>query len=122
MNDEVGQQDERQRDYWSAIDALVASSEVILDRPSCSSPVCYEDMRYPYDHGYLAATHSADHEGIDVWVGSGPDRAVTGVIATVDVRLRSTGLNVLLSCTPEDATGILAILQERDQSALLIRR
>ncbi|HEV8192199.1 MAG TPA: hypothetical protein VGP82_12075 [Ktedonobacterales bacterium] len=74
----MSETDELQRDYWQALDALVARSELILDRASCSSPVCYEDMRYPYDHGYLAATRSGDQEGIDVWSGSRLDHAVTG--------------------------------------------
>jgi hypothetical protein len=58
--------DELQYDSWQALDALVASSEVILDRPSCSPLVCNEDMRCPSDHGYLASRRSGDHEGSDV--------------------------------------------------------
>jgi hypothetical protein len=45
-----------------------------------------------------------------------------GVIATLDVRKRSAGLHVLLGCTPEEATALLAIHQVGDQSALLMLR
>src|SRR5262249_42183772 len=111
-----------QGDFWQAIDALVASGEIVLDRPVCSSPVCYEDARYPYEHGYLASTRSGGGQGIDVWIGSRIDLVVAGVICAFDVRRRDADIKLLLGCTPADAAAMLAIHQEGNRPAMLVLR
>ena len=67
-----GRDDEMERemayppDFWRALDALVAGSEIVIDRPRGSAHPRYPDVIYPLDYGYLAGTRAADGDGIDV--------------------------------------------------------
>lgn len=59
------------REFWEALDELVANSEIIIDRPKGTVHLKYPDFIYKVDYGYLKDTSSMDGAGIDVWVGSG---------------------------------------------------
>ena len=71
---------------WSAIDRLVQTSEVIIDRPKGSTHPRYPSVVYPLDYGYLAGTRSGDQGGIDVWVGSASDGDVIGLVCRLIYR------------------------------------
>lgn len=109
-------------DVWQALDALVASSVVVLDRPRGTPHPRYPDVIYPYDYGYLAGTHSSDGGGIDVWIGSLPARTITAVVCTVDLLKREAEVKLLLGSTAAEADSIAALHQRGEQSALLIPR
>ncbi len=109
-------------DFWRALDELVRASRVVVDRPRGSAHPRYPDFTYPLDYGYLADTTAADGGGIDVWVGSLPERRVTGVIATVDLHKRDAEIKILLACTPEEARLALATHQTGSQAATMIER
>lgn len=109
-------------EYWRALDALAATSEIVIDRPRGSAHPRYPDFIYPHDYGYLAGTRAGDGDGIDVWVGSLAGRVVTGVVVTVDLHKRDAETKILLGCSPEEMRAIRAIHQDGDQSALLIER
>ena len=79
-------------------------------------------MIYPLDYGYLEGTMSADGSGLDVWVGSLPDKAVTSVLCTVDLDKRDAEIKILLGCTPEEARQIVAIHNVGGQAAILVER
>lgn len=96
-------------DFWQALDTLIATSELVLDRPRGTAHPRYPKFRYPYDYGYLAGTRSGDGDGIDVWIGSLPERSVAGVIYTVDLLKRDAEMKLLLGCTQEDAEAIVAL-------------
>ncbi|MDQ2906036.1 MAG: inorganic pyrophosphatase [Chloroflexota bacterium] len=112
--------------FWDALDTLVATSDIIIDRPRGSLHPRYPDVRYPLDYGYLQGTSSGDGAGIDVWIGSLPDRTVEALIRTVDLKKRDTEIKLLLGCTPEKVQPILAFHQrfsnDGGQSAMLIER
>lgn len=110
------------RDFWQALDTLVATSELVLDRPRGTPHPRYPDFTYPYDYGYLAGTRSGDGQGIDAWIGSLPERSVTGIIYTVDLHKRDAEIKLLLGCTPEEADAIAAIHARGTQSAMLVLR
>lgn len=42
--------------FWNAIDILVKSHNIIIDRPKGSSHPEYKDTVYPLDYGYLEGT------------------------------------------------------------------
>src|SRR5579872_4585496 len=109
-------------DFWQALDTLVASSKLVLDRPRGTAHPRYPEFRYPYDYGYLAETRSGDGHGIDVWIGSLPERTITGVIYTVDLHKRDAEMKLLLGCMQEEAEAIVALHARGDQSAMLVRR
>lgn len=113
---------EHNRDFWSAVDALVASSRLVIDRPRGSSHPRYPEMVYPLDYGYLEDTRSPDGGGIDVWVGSLPKKHVGAVVINVDLVKRESEIKLLLGCTAEEQRIVRAMHQGGAQSALLVAR
>lgn len=109
-------------DFWHVLATLVTTSDIVLDRPRGTAHPRYPDFHYPYDYGYLAGTRSGDGHGIDVWIGSLSDRALTAVVITVDILKRDAEIKLLLGCTTEEAEAITTIHARGDQSALLVRR
>lgn len=93
-----------------------------LDRPQGSAHPRYPDFVYPFDYGDLDGTLAADGGGVDVWIGSQPDRALTAIVCTVDRVKRDTEIKLLLGCIREEAQIILAIHNDGSQAAMLIGR
>jgi inorganic pyrophosphatase len=62
--------------FWTYLDTLIRSSELVIDRPKGFSRPHTPSVVYPLDYGYLQGTSSSDGEGIDVWRGS-PSRKDT---------------------------------------------
>lgn len=118
----MNEQDAGQDRFWRALDELVASRQVVIDRPRGSAHPRYPDWIYPLDYGYLEGTRSSDGAGVDVWVGSQHSRIVTGVIGTVDSMKGDMELKVLLGCTSEEAHALLAFLNDGSLAAFLYER
>ncbi|MDY0018692.1 MAG: inorganic pyrophosphatase [Anaerolineae bacterium] len=114
--------DKEPQDFWQMLDALVAESEVVIDRPAGSFHPRYPAVRYPLDYGYLCNTCSMDGAGIDVWVGSLPGRTVTAAFCTVDRVKRDSEIKLLLGCTPAEKQCALAFHRDNGQGVLLIER
>lgn len=109
-------------DFWCSLDELVSTSRLVIDRPRGSAHPRYPDITYPLDYGYLADTTAADGDGIDVWLGSLPERRVTGIICTVDLHKRDAEVKLLLGCTPDEAHTALGMHQSGGQAAALLWR
>jgi len=107
--------------FWLAVDELVATSDVVIDRPQGSRHPRITEAIYPVDYGYLAGTTGGDRAGIDVWMGSVRPAAVTGVVCTVDSRKRDAEVKILLGCTPDQEGEILAFLNKGLMAAVLVR-
>ncbi len=108
---------------WEALDRLVASSRVVVDRPAGSRHPRFPDAVYPLDYGFLEATTAADGNGIDVWIGSAEEREVAAIACTFDFLKRDLELKILLACTEKEAERILEFHNtENMQVAYLIRR
>ena len=108
--------------FWDALDRLAADSRLVIDRPRGSAHPRYPDFIYPFDYGYLENTTASDGGGIDIWVGSLPERRVTAVICTLDLVKRDSEVKLLLGCTPQEAQAILRVHNDRHQAGLLIER
>lgn len=108
--------------FWDHIDALVDSSDIVIDRPAGSAHPRYPARIYPLDYGYLAGTSAIDGGGIDVWVGSDPARRPTAIVCSVDLLKRDAELKILLGCTPAEQATVLAFLNGASMRALLIPR
>ena len=109
-------------DFWKALDELVYSSEIIIDRPKGSAHPKYQDFIYEVDYGYLNDTSSMDDAGIDVYVGTG-DKRVDAIICIVDLQKRDSEIKILIGCTEEE----MAIVYKthnitRFMKGVLIRR
>jgi len=108
--------------FWLKLDNLVAACELVVDRPAGSAHPRFPAFAYPLDYGYLAGSRSGDGDGIDVWIGNLPERAVTGIICTVDLLKQDAEVKILLGCTPEEARTALAVHDTEQSSAILVLR
>ncbi len=108
--------------FWSRLDELVATCDVKIDRPKGTRHPRYPSLVYPLDYGYLEQTGSSDGNEIDVWVGSLPDGAVTGIVCTVDTVKKDAELKILLGCTPDEAEMVLGTHDSGPMSAVLLMR
>jgi inorganic pyrophosphatase len=93
-------------DYWLAMDNLIHSTRIVIDRPRGSTHPRYEDMIYPLDYGYLDNTFAGDGAGIDVWIGSNAVKTLTGILCTFDKLKRDAEIKLLIGCTHEDVETI----------------
>ena len=84
--------------FWTHLDALIRSSELVIDRPKGFSRPPAPALVYPLDYGYLQGTASSDGEGIDVW-GSLPEGRLDAVVCTVDIQKRDAEMKLVLGCT-----------------------
>ena len=108
-------------DYWQALDVLVKTSEIKIDRPRGSRHPKFPNIVYPYDYGYLEGTTGGDGEGIDVWLGSLGD-SVTGLVITVDLYKRDSEQKILVGCSDDEAKEICKFHNTNSQRATLLQR
>ncbi len=106
--------------YWQALDKLVTTCEIVIDRPQGTAHPRFPKMVYPLDYGYLKGSHAGDGNEIDCWVGSLTERGLTGVVLTVDLLKRDAEVKLLLGCTPEEMRVVEAFHNSGPMSALLI--
>ncbi|MBR6577433.1 MAG: inorganic pyrophosphatase [Clostridia bacterium] len=88
--------------FWQAIDKLISSGNIIIDRPKGSAHPRYPEIRYELDYGYIENTASMDGSGIDVWRGSLPEGKCDAIICTVDLWKRDSEIKLLIGCTEEE--------------------
>ena len=88
--------------FWEAIDALVASGKIVIDRPKGSCHPRFPSIKYEVDYGYIEDTSSMDGDGIDVWCGSLPEKRVNALICTVDLMKKDSEIKLLIGCTEEE--------------------
>lgn len=110
------------RAFWQTLDALIASSAIIIDRPQGTPHPRFPAWIYPLDYGYLDGTTAADGDGVDVWIGSLPERDLVAVVCSVDPDKRDVELKLLLGCTPEEQQTILDWHNSGIMAGLLIPR
>jgi len=108
--------------FWTHLDALLCSSELVIDRPRGSAHPRSPAVIYPLDYGYLKGTASGDGEGIDVWRGSLPTAHLDAVVCTVDLDKRDAEIKLLLGCTATEKQVICAFHSGASAAALLIDR
>ena len=88
--------------FWDAIDVLVSSGNIVIDRPKGSTHPKFPHIQYDVDYGYLENTMSMDGDGIDVWRGSLPHQTVDAILCTVDLLKKDSEIKILLGCTEEE--------------------
>ncbi|MFN8446096.1 MAG: hypothetical protein U0175_35220 [Caldilineaceae bacterium] len=98
--------------FWQALDTLLASSEIVVDRAKGTAHPRMPELIYPLDYGYLAGTTSGDGQGIDVWIGKLSEKQVTAIGCTVDRYKRDAELKVLVGCTEQDVATISHFLNQ----------
>ena len=109
-------------DFWNAIDELVNTSEIVIDRPKGSAHPRFPDFIYRVDYGYLKNTASMDGAEIDVWVGSG-DKKIDAIMCIVDLMKRDSEIKILIGCTEEEKMEVYRTHNEtQHMKGILIRR
>lgn len=108
--------------FWARLDELVASAKIVIDRSQGSAHPRYPQIIYPYNYGYLENTTAGDGGGIDVWIGSLPEKTVTALVCTIDLHKRDVEIKLLLGCTPQEARDILTFHNSGSMAALLLER
>ncbi len=111
-----------ERDFWTAIDKLVAESQIIIDRPKGTQHPNFLNTFYPVDYGYLKDTTSMDKEGIDLWLGTS-GREVDAIICIVDLFKKDSEIKLLMGCTPYEKELVLHFHNQFDcMKGILIPR
>jgi inorganic pyrophosphatase len=111
------------RDFWTALEKLVAETKLVIDRPKGTRHPTYPAIIYPLDYGYLDGTTSMDGGGIDVWRGARDEATIVGVICTVDLLKKDSEIKVLIGCTPDEVRTVLAFHNADDtMKGVLIER
>lgn len=90
------------KDFWEAVDTLVSSGKIVIDRPKGSFHPRFPNVKYDVDYGYIENTSSMDGGGIDVWRGSLPSNKVDAIICTVDLMKKDSEIKLLIGCTEEE--------------------
>ena len=89
-------------EFWEAIDKLVSSCKIVIDRPKGSVHPRFPECRYDVDYGYLQNTTSMDGDGIDVWRGSLSSQEANAIICTIDLMKNDSEIKLLIGCTDEE--------------------
>ena len=112
------------KSFWTLLDTLIESSELVIDRPKGSSYPNYPSVVYPLDYGYLKDTTAGDGDEIDVWRGSLPQGQLNAIVCTVDLRpeRRNTEVKLLIGCSPTDKEAIIEVHSGEYTSAILVKR
>jgi inorganic pyrophosphatase len=111
-----------QTQFWSRLDDLIKSSEIVIDRPKGAAHDKYSEIIYPLDYGYLKGTTGGDGDGIDVWVGSAKHKKLVAVAGTVDIKKRDAEIKLLIGCTEEDLRTIEKFHNSWAMSCIITRR
>ena len=109
--------------FWEMLTRMVAKSDIVIDRPKHSRHPRMSHIIYPVDYGYLKNTTAIDGEGIDIWVGSEPEKEVQGILCTVDSWKRDSEIKILYGCTEAEIQTIYEFTNARDgMKGILIRK
>ena len=109
--------------FWNALDRLVESSEIVIDRPKGSAHPRFSSFIYKLDYGYLKNTSSMDGSGIDVWVGTDENGRVDAIMCIVDLMKRDSEIKILIGCTEEEKEIVYQAHNETPyMKGVLIRR
>jgi len=109
--------------FWTRFDALLASNEIVIDRPKGTSHPRHPAIVYPLDYGYLKGTSSDDGNGIDVWRGSMPAAQLVAVVCTVDTLKCDAEVKLLVGCTDDEIETVDKFYNESDcMSGIVVMR
>lgn len=85
-------------DLFESLDQLLASSQIVIDRPAGSAHPRFAEIVYPLDYGYLDDTVGGDGEGIDVFIGTASGIGVRAAAVTIDLPARDAEIKLLVDC------------------------
>jgi len=95
-------------EFWTALEALVESSRLVIDRPKGSRHPRFPSVVYPVDYGYLEGTAAIDGNGVDAWRGTAGDGRIAAAICTVDLMKKDTEVKILIGCSAAEIAAVEA--------------
>ena len=111
------------KDFWNAVDTLVSSGKLIIDRPKGSTHPRFSHIKYELDYGYIENTTAMDGSGIDVWKGSLSTDKVDAIMCTVDLMKKDSEIKLLIGCTEEEMNTVYAFHNDSEfMKGFLIKR
>ena len=111
------------KDFWEAIDVLLSSGKIVIDRPKGSVHPRFPQIIYAVDYGYIESTTSMDGAGIDVWKGSLSTANVNALICTIDLMKKDSEIKLLVGCTEEEMKTVYEFHNQTEfMKGILIRR
>lgn len=109
-------------EFWGYLDRLVAESRLAIDRPRGSRHPRYPSLIYPLDYGYLEGTTTVDGGGVDLWLGSLPEKNLDAIMLTVDLHKRDVEIKLLLGCTDQEKLTLMQFQNDESMRATLVPR
>jgi inorganic pyrophosphatase len=94
-------------DFWRKLDELIASCKIVIDRPKGTRHPRYPQVAYEVDYGYLEGTSSMDGDGIDLYLGSLPEKTLSGIIVIVDAVKKDSEIKLLLGVNQQELSWIM---------------
>jgi inorganic pyrophosphatase len=111
------------QEFWIAIDKIVETSEIVIDRPKGTAHPRFPNFIYKVDYGYLKGTSSMDGGGIDIWVGTDATVGVDAIMCIVDLEKKDSEIKILINCSEEDKQIVYQTHNETEyMKGILIRR
>ncbi len=110
-------------EFWNAIDNLVSTSQIVIDRLKDTPHPKYPDFIYKVDYGYLKDTTSMDGGGIDVWKGTDETVGVDAIMCIVDLVKRDSEIKLLINCSEKEKQIVYQTHNDTEfMKGILIRR
>ena len=89
-------------DFWFMLKTIVATSEIVIDRPRNTAHPRYPDFIYPVDYGFLKGTSASDGSEIDIWVGTSDIKEINGILCTIDPIKKDLETKIVYACTDSE--------------------
>jgi len=109
-------------EFWTDLDVLVRSTQVVIDRPAGSAHPKDARHVYPLDYGYLDGTRSSDGAGVDVWIGSLGTRDVVAIVCTIDLVKNELEMKLLLGCSSADIVAVQNFFRDLRMGCEVVKR
>ena len=109
--------------FWNYLDKIVLENQIIIDRKKGTKHPKYENMVYVVDYGYIKNTKSMDNGGIDIFVGSNPNKNIDAMFCVIDIVKNDSEIKILLGCTEKEKMEIYDFLNNSVyMKAILVER
>ena len=110
-------------EFWEYLNKLVSENEIIIDRPKGTRHPKFNNMIYVADYGYIENTKSMDNGGIDIFVGSDPNKEIDAFICVIDLVKKDSEIKILMGCTRDEEIEIYDFLNNSEfMRALIIEK
>ena len=114
--------EEQPNAFWEYLERLVSGGQLVIDRPRGTAHPRFAELIYPLDYGYLEGTTTVDGGGLDVFVGTLPEKSLDALALTVDLQKRDAEIKLLLGCSQAEKQIVLDFLNGSGMRACLVFR